>query len=93
MLTTSTRKKNFEDTRWAIKSRKSKKLRQYNDQNKKEKRTSNDLQNVTQKTKDRATRPPLKLGMDSVARRVISTCSTCGTSPVILVPNLVISHE
>ena len=50
MLTT--RKKKFEDTRWAIKSRKSKKLRQYNDQNKKEKRTSNDLQNVTQKTGD-----------------------------------------
>jgi hypothetical protein len=35
--------------------RKSKKERQHNGQKKKEKRTNNDLQNITQKTKDRAT--------------------------------------
>ena len=30
------------------------------------KRANNDLQNITQKTKDRATRAPLKPGVDSV---------------------------
>jgi len=34
---------------------------------KKEKRTNNDLQNTTQKTKDRATRTTLKQGMNSCA--------------------------
>jgi len=34
--------------------------RQYNGQNKKYKRTNNDLQNITYKTKDRVTRTPLK---------------------------------
>jgi hypothetical protein len=34
--------------------------RQYNYQNKKDKRTNNGLQNITQKTKDRATRNPQK---------------------------------
>jgi len=34
---------------------------------KKDKRTNNDLQNTTQKTKDRATRTPLKPGMNSGA--------------------------
>jgi len=29
--------------------------------------TKNDLQNITQKTKDRATRTPLKIGMNSDA--------------------------
>ena len=52
----------FEDTKGVIISRKSKKDRQYNGQRKKDKRTNNDLQNVTQETKDRATRTPLKTG-------------------------------
>ena len=39
--------------------------RQYNGQKKKYKRTNNDLQNITHKTNDRATRTPLKLGMNS----------------------------
>ena len=43
----------FEDT-------KSKKDRQHNDKKKKDKRINNDLQNITQKTKDRVTRNPLK---------------------------------
>jgi hypothetical protein len=34
--------------------------RQYNGQKKKDKRTNNDLQNITQRTKDQATRMPLK---------------------------------
>ena len=49
--------KKFEDTEGVIRSRKSKKDRQYNA---KRKRTNNDQQNITQKTKDRATRTPLK---------------------------------
>jgi hypothetical protein len=36
----------FEDTKGIIKSRNSKKDRQYNDQKKKNKRTNNDLQNT-----------------------------------------------
>ena len=50
----------FEYTKGVIKSRKSKKNRQYNDQRK---RTNNDLQNTTHKTKNRATRTPLKTQM------------------------------
>ena len=41
----------FKDTNGIIRSRKSKD-RQYNGQKKKDKRTNNDLQNTTQKTKD-----------------------------------------
>jgi len=33
----------------------------------KRKRTNNDLQNITQKTRDRVTRIPLKLGVNSCA--------------------------
>ena len=47
----------FEDTKGVIRSRKLKKDRQYN--------VNNDLQNTTQKTKDRATRTPLKPGVNS----------------------------
>ena len=35
----------------------------------KEKRTNNDLQNTTQKTKDRATRSPLNTGGELVLRK------------------------
>jgi len=35
------------------------------DKRKKDKRTNNDLQNITQKTKDRATRPHIKPGSNS----------------------------
>jgi hypothetical protein len=38
---------------------------QYNGQMKKDKRTHNDLQNITQKTKNRATRTPLKTWVTS----------------------------
>jgi len=50
----------FEDTKGKIRSCKSKKDRQYNDQNKRNKRTNNDVRNTTQKTKDRETRTSLK---------------------------------
>ena len=50
----------FEDTEGVIKSRKSKKDRQYDDQKKNDKRTNNDQQNITQKTKDRTTTNPTK---------------------------------
>ena len=49
----------FEDTKGVIRSRKLKD-RQYNDLKKKDKRTNNDLQNITQKNKDRITGTPLK---------------------------------
>jgi hypothetical protein len=46
----------FEDIKEVFRSRKSKKVRQYNGQRKKDKMTNNNLQNTTQKTKDRAMR-------------------------------------
>ena len=49
------------------------------------KRTNNDLLNITQKTKDRATRTPLKTGGDCrFFARVCSFCSTCGTRHVTI---------
>ena len=42
----------YEETKRIIRSRNSKKERQYNDTKKKDKMTNNDLQNITQKTKD-----------------------------------------
>ena len=70
-------------------SRKSKKDRQYSNQKKRGERTNNDLQNTTQKTKDRATRSPQKAGVNSCApeRWRDSSCSTCGTRRVTLVTN------
>jgi hypothetical protein len=45
-------KEEFEDTKGVIRIRKSKKNRQHNREKKKYKRTNNDLQSTTQKTKD-----------------------------------------
>jgi hypothetical protein len=45
-------KEEFEDTKGVITIRKSKKNRQHNREKKKHKRTNNDLQSTTQKTKD-----------------------------------------
>ena len=42
----------FEDTEGAIRNRKSKKDKQHHGQKKKDKKTNNDPQNITQKTKD-----------------------------------------
>jgi hypothetical protein len=61
-----------------------------------DKRINNDLQNTTQNTKDQAKRTPLEIGDDEfrcLGRVINSSCSTCGTDHVILVTNLVISHE
>jgi len=55
-------------------------------QTRKDKGTNTDLQNITQKPKDRATLTPPKGG------KVCSSCSTCGTRHIILVTKLVISH-
>jgi len=52
----------FEDTKRIIRRRNSKKDRKFNDQMKNDKRTSNYLQNITQKIADRTTRAPLKAG-------------------------------
>jgi hypothetical protein len=59
--TTGYLQRKFEDTKGVIRSRKSKD-KQNNGQRKRTKWTSNDLQNITQKTKDRSTRTPLKTG-------------------------------
>jgi hypothetical protein len=61
----SRQKEMFGVTKGVIRYCKSKKDIQYNGQKKKVKRTNNDLQNITQKTKDRATRTPQKQGMNS----------------------------
>ena len=55
----------FEDTKGTIRSRKWKKNRHYNGQMKRDKQTNNRPRNSTQKTKDRATRTPLKTGMNT----------------------------
>ena len=69
-----------------IRSRKSKD-RQYNDQTKKkDKRTNNNLQNTTQKTRDRATSTPLNVGVNSCAPgsgRVSTSISTRGTVTIM----------
>jgi hypothetical protein len=54
----------FEDNTGVIKIRKAKMDRQHYGQQLKDKITNNDLQNATQKTKDRATRTPLKFGCE-----------------------------
>ena len=66
-----------------------KKDRQYNGQKiKKYKMTNNDLQNIAQKTKDRATRTPLKSrGELMCSGRDSSSCSKCGTCRVTLIAN------
>ena len=61
----------FEDTKRVIRSRKSKMDRQYNG-HRKMNRTNNDLQNITQKINDRATRTPLNPGVNSETHIVLS---------------------
>jgi hypothetical protein len=69
----------FEDTKEVIRIYKSKE-RQYNSKNKKDKRTNNDLQNITHKTKDHVTRTPLKIGGEFMCSgRVSSSCYPSGT--------------
>jgi hypothetical protein len=83
-----------EDTKGVTRLRKSKKDRQHNGQKKKNKTANNDLQNTSQKTKDRVTRILLKTGGERRCfGRVSSSCSTSGTCRVNLVTIPVISHE
>jgi hypothetical protein len=84
----------FEETKGVIRIRISKTNRQHNDQKKKYKRTNNDLEKHTHKTKDRVTRTPLKTGGEPRwSGRVGSSCSTNGTHRVNLVTNSVIIRE
>ena len=72
-------------TKDVIRSRKSKKDKQYNGQMKTVKKKHDDLQNITQKTKDRTTRTPPKSEYElRWSRWVSSSCSTCGTRRVLL---------
>jgi hypothetical protein len=86
----------FVNTKWVIRIRYSantidKRRRPKERGRKKEdERTNNvnDLQNITQKTKDRATRTPLRTGGYAGAlKRVSSSCSTSGICSVTLVTN------
>ena len=71
----------LEDIKEVIRNRKSKKDRKLNGQKNKDKRTSNDLQNTTQKTRDRVTQFPLKSEYQlKYSGRISSSCSTSGTS-------------
>jgi hypothetical protein len=66
----------FEDTKGVFRIPKSKKDRQHNGQNKKDKRTNNYSQNITHETKDRGTRILLKTGGELMCSgRVNSSCS------------------
>ena len=56
---------------------------------KKDKRTNNDLQNNTQKTKDQATQTPIRMGDELRYSRRVSS----GICQVTLVTNPVISHQ
>ena len=81
----------FENTKGIIRSRISKKNRQHVAQKKKNKRTNNDLPNIT---KDRVTRTSLKNGGElRCFGRVNSFCSTSDTRDANLVTNPMISHE
>ena len=74
-------KKKFEDTKSEAVNRRTDNT--CNGQ--KKKRTNNDIQNITQETKDRATLTPLKTGGElGYSGRVSSFRSTCGTCPVTL---------
>jgi len=50
------------DTKGAIRNRKSEKNRQYNGQKENDKKSNNNVQNITQKTNDRTIQTPLKSG-------------------------------
>ena len=87
-------KEKLEDTKGVIRSRKSKKDSKHNWYKKKDKRTSNNLQIFTQKTKDQAIRIPLKTGYElRCSERVGSSFFTCDSCRVTLITNLVINHE
>jgi len=80
-LQNTTEKEEFEDPKGVIRIRKSKKDRQHNGQNKKDKQRST---RHTHKTEDRVTRTPLKIrGELRCSGRVGSSCSISGTVVLI----------
>ena len=65
----------IEDIKLVIRIRKSKKDRQHNGQKKKDKRTNNDLQNITHKAKDREARTQvLRNGKQSLFHKWRLSC-------------------
>ena len=77
-------KKSLKRLQGVIRIRKSKD-RQHNGQKKKDKRTNNDLHNITHKTKDRVTRTPIKTGGElRCSEKVDSSCATSGIRRVTL---------
>ena len=81
--------KRIENTKGVIKIHKSMKGRQHNCQKKKDKGTKSDLQNTTQKTKDRTMQNPLNIGDElRCSGRIRSSCSTSTTGRVTLVTKL-----
>ena len=78
-------KDKFEDNKGLIRSDKSKKDRQYNGQQKKDKKVDNDLQKTTQKTKVWVTRTSLKSGCElRFFGRVTSFCYTSDTRRITI---------
>jgi hypothetical protein len=57
--------------------------RQYNDWQKKDKRTNNDLQNTKQKTNDRASQASIKAGVNTVTSEGV-TVPAPRVTPVVL---------
>ena len=79
MLYVTHHKKSLKIPKGLIRSHQSNKT-QYNGQ-----KTNNDLQHTTQKTKDWATRTPLKTGDEHIySGKHCSSCSTSGTRHVII---------
>ena len=76
-------KEKFEDTKGEIRTRKLKDI--HNGQKKKDRRTNNDLQNITQKTKDRVTQTTLIIGSElRCFGRDNSSYITCDTRRVVV---------
>ena len=71
----------FEDIKEVIRSRK---RRRTQHRMAKRKRINNDLQNSTQKTKDRATRTPLKQGVNSCAPEGLAVLSHITAAVLLL---------
>ena len=65
-------------TKGEIRNRKSKRVKKYNGQKKKDKKTNNDLQNTTHKTEDRTIRTSLKTGGE--LRRTGRVSTSCPIS-------------
>ena len=79
------RQHNGQKKKEVINIRTAKKNRQHNGQKKKDDMTNIDLQNTTQKTKDRVLRTSLKTwGELRCSGRVSNSCSTSGTSRIYI---------